>query len=98
MTVLDLAGKKELAGDPAFPVAWAVASAGGRDLGAFLRWRGENQGKLRPAALLRGADLLAMGIPAGPKVKELLEKVRLAQWNEEIRTRAEAEALVKKIQ
>lgn len=97
-----IAEKKELAGAIGFPEAWAIFTLTEKDprpLLDFLHWRNEKEkaGALRPAPLLKGADLLALGIPAGPEVKKLLEAVRIAQWNEEISTRAEAERLVKKL-
>lgn len=49
---------------------------------------------LDPPPLLRGGDLLALGIPAGPVIKRLLEAVRQAQWDGEVHTRSEALALV----
>jgi len=53
--------------------------------------------RLDPPQLLRGSDLLAMGIPAGPEIKRLLEAVRQAQWDDRIQTREEALALVQKL-
>ncbi len=48
---------------------------------------------LDPPPLLRGGDLLALGIPQGPVIRRLLEAVRQAQWDGEIHTRSEALAL-----
>ena len=46
--------------------------------------------KLDPPPLLTGADLLALGIPAGPKFKVILDRIRTAQLDGKIRTKAEA--------
>jgi tRNA nucleotidyltransferase/poly(A) polymerase len=46
--------------------------------------------KLDPPPLLTGADLLALGIPAGPKFKVILDRIRTAQLDGEIRTKADA--------
>jgi tRNA nucleotidyltransferase/poly(A) polymerase len=98
---MSLADKKELAGGPGFAEAWAIAAHGNQSSGLedFLKWRGQKEkaGLLRPAPLLKGADLLAIGIKPGPEVKKLLEAVRIAQWNEEIATKEEALDLVRKI-
>jgi poly(A) polymerase len=50
--------------------------------------------KLNPPPLLRGSDLLALGIPAGPQIKWLLELVRQAQWDDQIQTKEQALAWV----
>ena len=50
---------------------------------------------LRPPPLLGGADLLALGYPAGPRIGEILRAVEEAQLEGEIATRAAAEALVR---
>lgn len=46
-------------------------------------------------ALLNGHDVLALGIPAGPRIRALLDLVRDAQLNGEIRSKADAIALLK---
>lgn len=100
LSQLGLAEKKELAGGLGFEEAWSILAITGNaeELERFLEWRKlkDEAGALRPAPLLRGADLLAIGIKPGPEVKKLLEKVRIAQWNEEISTREEALGLVRK--
>ncbi|MBI5631176.1 MAG: HD domain-containing protein [Elusimicrobia bacterium] len=51
-----------------------------------------------PARLINGHDVMkALRIPAGPKVGELLEKVREAQAEGRIKTRQEALAFLKRI-
>ncbi|MBV8414551.1 MAG: CCA tRNA nucleotidyltransferase, partial [Verrucomicrobia bacterium] len=40
--------------------------------------------------LLRGNDLLALGLKPGPRIGELLEAIQTAQLEGEITTRAEA--------
>lgn len=50
--------------------------------------------KLDPPPLLRGSDLLALGIPPGPEIKRLLDVVRRAQWDGEVQTKEQAVALV----
>jgi tRNA nucleotidyltransferase/poly(A) polymerase len=47
-----------------------------------------------PPPILTGRDLLALGIPSGPRYKVLLQYVRDAQLDQEIRTKAEALAWV----
>jgi tRNA nucleotidyltransferase/poly(A) polymerase len=94
----ELAGQKELLGDPHFPVLWAIAKAENElpylDELAQKKAAWEKSGKLNPPALLRGEDFLALNIPAGPEIKKALELVRQAQLNEKIRTREEALALL----
>ncbi len=50
---------------------------------------------LRPARLLGGRDLLAMGYAAGPRVGEILRSLEDAQLEGEVTTRAAAEAFVR---
>jgi tRNA nucleotidyltransferase/poly(A) polymerase len=52
---------------------------------------------LDPPPLLTGEDLLAHGIPAGPVYKTLLERLRAAQLDGEIRTNEEALALADRL-
>jgi len=47
-----------------------------------------------PPPLLTGGDLLALGIPSGPRYKVILQHLRDAQLDHEIRTKAEALARV----
>ena len=50
---------------------------------------------LIPAPLVRGDDLISMGLKPGPKIGELLERVQTAQLEGEVKTRAEAIELLK---
>ncbi len=51
---------------------------------------------LDPPPLLTGDDLLANGIPSGPQYKMLLQRIRAAQLDGEVRTEDEAMAMVRK--
>lgn len=53
--------------------------------------------QLHPAPLITGDDLLAHGVPSGPEYRVLLQRVRRAQLDEEIRTKDEALALVDRL-
>ncbi len=53
------------------------------------------QEPLIPARLVRGDDLIAMGLKPGPRIGELLEAVQTAQLEGEIKTRAEALELLR---
>jgi poly(A) polymerase len=50
---------------------------------------------LDPPPLLTGDDLLAAGIPAGPQYRMLLERIRAAQLDSVVCTKAEAIVMVK---
>ena len=52
---------------------------------------------LDPPPLLTGDDLLAHGIPAGPRYKILLQRVRDAQLDRTLHTKEEALAMVEKL-
>ncbi len=52
---------------------------------------------LNPPPLLTGDDLLAHGVPAGPKYRMLLQEVRRAQLDEEIAGKEDALALVDRL-
>ena len=52
---------------------------------------------VQPAPLVRGDDLIAMGVPAGPIYKEVLDAVYTAQLNEQIHTREEALKLTRRL-
>ena len=52
---------------------------------------------LDPPPLLTGDDLLALGAPAGPRFRPLLQEVRRAQLDGEVRTPAEALALAERL-
>lgn len=49
----------------------------------------------RPPRLLTGDDLIALGYRPGPRFRDILEAVEEAQLDGRVRTRAEAEALVR---
>ncbi len=50
---------------------------------------------LIPDRLVRGDDLIAMGLKPGPRIGELLEAVQTAQLEGEVKTRAEAMELLR---
>jgi len=52
---------------------------------------------LDPPPLLTGDDLLAHGLPAGPKYRILLQRIRDAQLDEEINTKEEALQMVDRL-
>ncbi len=52
---------------------------------------------VNPPPLISGDDLIQLGMSPGPKFRELLEQVRDAQLNEELRTKDEALALAEKL-
>ncbi len=56
-----------------------------------------SQEPLIPAPLVRGDDLLSMGLKQGPKIGELLEAVQTAQLEGDVTTRAEALDLLRAI-
>ena len=45
--------------------------------------------------LLNGSDLLGMGAPQGPRIKEILNKLLNAKLNGMMKTRRDEEAIVK---
>jgi tRNA nucleotidyltransferase/poly(A) polymerase len=51
---------------------------------------------LDPPPLLTGDDLLAQGIPSGPRYRSLLDRLRAAQLDGDVRTKDEALAMVGK--
>jgi tRNA nucleotidyltransferase/poly(A) polymerase len=53
---------------------------------------------LIPPPLVRGDDLIAMGLKQGPRIGALLESVQTAQLDGEIKTREEAIELVKSLE
>src|SRR6202008_2673566 len=53
---------------------------------------------LIPPLLVRGDDLIAMGLKQGPRIGELLEAVQTAQLDGEIKTRDEAMQLLKTLE
>jgi poly(A) polymerase len=89
----------------AHPVAVVLAdllrarAACGRGDGQAAHWVTEKlalpQGDLDPPPLLGGADLLAAGVPAGPRMGRLLVELRALQLDGRIGSRAEALAWVR---
>lgn len=75
----------------------AVARVEGRDL-QDVDWCRQMLARPRveldPPPLLTGDDLLRHGVPAGPVYRDLLERLRDAQLDGRVRTRAEALSLV----
>jgi poly(A) polymerase len=55
------------------------------------------QEPLIPPPLVRGDDLISMGLKPGPKIGELLEAVQTAQLEGEVHTRAEALQLLQEL-
>ncbi len=53
---------------------------------------------VRPPALINGEDVMALGVPQGKRVGELLEAVREAQVDGSVTTRAEALEWVKRLE
>jgi poly(A) polymerase len=56
-----------------------------------------SQEPLIPARLVRGDDLISMGLSPGPRIGELLEAVQTAQLEGEVKTRTEAIELLKSL-
>lgn len=52
---------------------------------------------IRPAPLIRGEDLLSLGVPEGPQIGRILEAIREAQAAGEVTTREEAMALARRL-
>jgi len=52
--------------------------------------------RLDPPPLVTGDDLLALGIPAGPRFKAILQRIRAAQLDGEIRSKTEAMELAQR--
>ena len=50
---------------------------------------------IRPAPLITGDDLIALGLKPGPRFKEILEEIETLQLEDKLKTRDEALALVK---
>jgi len=53
--------------------------------------------RLNPPSLVSGADLIAMGLRPGKLFRQLLEAVRDAQLNEQLSTKDDAMALIKRL-
>lgn len=97
---LELADLKLLMADPAWPELMdfleADLIATEADLAPLERLRRRANAiaskDVAPKALLSGDDLSEMGMPAGPRMGELLDALYRAQLNEQIKTRADAVA------
>ena len=48
---------------------------------------------MRPA--LRGQDVIALGVPQGPRVGEALRRLQIARLDGEVKSRAQEERFVK---
>jgi tRNA nucleotidyltransferase/poly(A) polymerase len=73
-----------------------ATSSPGAESAAYCRsLLAEPKQKLNPPPLVTGNDLLAEGIPSGPHYKQLLERLRDAQLDGEVATKAEAVARAK---
>jgi poly(A) polymerase/tRNA nucleotidyltransferase (CCA-adding enzyme) len=60
-------------------------------------WDYESE-RVNPAILVNGHDLMSeFDLPAGPQIGDLLEAVREAQADDQVRTREEAIALVRSL-
>jgi tRNA nucleotidyltransferase/poly(A) polymerase len=98
-----LATLKKMLGEDGFPELSrlaridALASSGDLRFVLFCERRRAELGAeaLRPPRLLGGADLLALGYRAGPRIGEILRALEDAQLEGEVRTRQDAEALVR---
>jgi tRNA nucleotidyltransferase (CCA-adding enzyme) len=78
---------------PAVELAWAWLTGGPTSRGA-LTWYLEHGAGTRPA--LRGDDLLALGVPAGPAVGAMLRRLRDARLDGRAPTRGREVALVRR--
>ncbi len=56
-----------------------------------------SEAELNPPPLITGNDLIRMGLKPGPRFRALLEKVREAQLEGELKTHAEATQLVRRL-
>ena len=98
-----LATLKKMLGEDGFPELSrlarldALASSGDLRFVLFCERRKAELGAeaLRPPRLLGGTDLLALGYRAGPRIGEILRALEDAQLEGEVRTREDAEALVR---
>jgi len=98
-----LATLKKMLGEDGFPELSrlarldALASSGDLRFVLFCDRRKAELGAeaLRPPRLLGGTELLALGYRAGPRIGEILRALEDAQLEGEVRTREDAEALVR---
>ena len=78
--------------DPAAVEGRALATANDQTRGALEHYLAELR-QVRP--ILRGADIMALGVPEGPRVGELLEELLRARLDGELTTREDEERLVR---
>jgi tRNA nucleotidyltransferase/poly(A) polymerase len=98
-----LATLKKMLGEDGFPELSrlarldALASSGDLRFVLFCERRKAELGAeaLRPPRLLGGTELIALGYRAGPRIGEILRALEDAQLEGEVRTREDAEALVR---
>jgi poly(A) polymerase len=100
---MSLAELKLLAGDPhcpdllSFQTAIQLADQASLDALTTFQHRVAALGDtpLRPKPLLNGHDLMALGVPAGPKLGQLANDLYLAQLEDTVQTREQAEQWVR---
>jgi len=100
---MSLADLKLLAGDPhcsdllSFQTAIQLADQASLDAVTTFQHRVAALGDtpLRPKPLLNGHDLMALGVPAGPKLGQLAKTLYAAQLEDTVKTKAQAEQWVR---
>ena len=103
---LELAAVKRMLADPDWPMLppllFAALNADGADLAPYARLLQRvatiPKENIAPPPLLSGDDILALGVPAGRQLGQIVDLLYAAQLNEEITVRSEAEALVRRWQ
>jgi poly(A) polymerase len=98
---LSVAGQKRLAVSPAFGSAMSILRVSDPVRSGSIEGRVESLRAsatgLEPANLVVGEDLIGLGMPPGPRFREILDAVYDAQLDGEILDRAGAEAYVSRI-
>lgn len=98
---LPVAGQKRLAVSPAFGSAMSILRASDPLLSGSIEAQVESLRAtatgLEPARLVVGEDLIGLGMPPGPRFREILDWVYDAQLEGEILDRAGAEAYISRI-
>jgi len=100
---MSLADLKLLAGDPhcsdllSFQTAIQLADQASLDAVTMFQHRVAALGDtpLRPKPLLNGHDLMALGVPAGPKLGQLAKTLYAAQLEDTVKTKAQAEQWIR---
>lgn len=100
---MSLAELKLLAGDPhcadLLVFQKAIQKANGESLEALTTFQTRvvalGDIPLRPKPLLNGHDLMALGVPAGPKLGQLADDLYLAQLEDTVKTKEQAEQWVR---